>query len=98
MSRAVRVSQWEMGITRAEFVRLLSGVEGFRREALEDGRGAGGDGSLGWRVRWVERPPRRIGGLGVPVLDVELRVEAPDDAEAQRFVKRFLLAFQRAGG
>ncbi len=72
-----------MGITRAEFDRLLPGVPP--------------DSSLAWRVDAVERPPRALGLISMPVLEVTLQVEGPRES-LDRFVERFLLAFQRAGG
>ena len=81
-SRAVH--RWEMGITRAEFDRLLAGVRS--------------DPGLAWRVEAIERPPRRLGLLAMPVLQVTLEVDGGPKAAIDRFVERFLLAFQRAGG
>lgn len=81
-SRAVH--RWEMGITRAEFDRLLAGVP----------RNSG----LHWRVDAIEAAPRRLGLIAMPVLQVTLEVEGGPPAAVDRFVERFLLAFQRAGG
>jgi len=86
-----------MGITRAEFLRLLPAAVGhapFRFEGDE----IRGDGVPSWRIRLREMPQRRIALLALPVLDVELLVEAPSGTETKAFVDRFLLGFQRAGG
>ena len=86
-----------MGITRAEFLRLLPAAVGhapFRFEGDE----IEGDGPPAWRIKLREMPQRRIALLALPVLDVELVIDAPSGTEANAFVQRFLLGFQRAGG
>jgi len=88
---------YEMGITRAEFLRLLPVAVGhapFRFEGDE----IHGDGAPSWRIKLREMPKRRIALVAVPVLDVELVIDAPSATEAKAFVDRFLLGFQRAGG
>jgi hypothetical protein len=85
--------EWEMGITRAEFVRLLPvAVSG---DAFEE-RGDEVLGS-GWRLVLAQKPPRRLALISTPVLAVVLEVEAGGEAAAA-FVARFLLGYQRAGG
>jgi hypothetical protein len=86
-----------MGITRAEFLRLLPAAVG-RAPFLIEGDEIHGHGAPSWRIRLREMPQRRIGLVALPVLEVELAVDAPSDAQAQAFVDRFLLGFQRAGG
>lgn len=86
-----------MGITRAEFLRLLPAAVGdapFRIEGDE----IHGEGAPSWRIRLREMPERRIARVALPVLEVELVVDTPCGAQAQAFVDRFLLGFQRAGG
>jgi hypothetical protein len=51
-----------------------------------------------WRIKLREMPQRRIALLALPVLDVELVIDAPSGTEAKAFLDRFLLGFQRAGG
>lgn len=88
---------YEMGITPADFLRLLPAAVGhapFRFEGDE----IHGDGAPSWRIKLREMPQRRIALLALPVLDVELVIDAPSGTEAQAFVDRFLLGFQRAGG
>lgn len=88
---------YEMGITRADFLRLLPAAVGhapFRFEGDE----IHGDGAPSWRIKLREMPKRRIALLALPVLDVELVIDAPSGTEAKAFVRRFLLGFQRAGG
>jgi len=88
---------YEMGITRADFLRLLPAAVGhapFRFEGDE----IHGDGAPSWRIKLREMPERRIARIALPVLEVELVVDAPSGTEAKAFVDRFLLGFQRAGG
>ena len=88
---------YEMGITRADFLRLLPAAVGhapFRFEGDE----IHGAGAPSWRIRLREMPQRRIALIALPVLDVELVIDAPSGTEAKAFVDRFLLGFQRAGG
>lgn len=77
--------RWEMGITRAEFDRLLP-------VAVAEARG------LRWRIEATEGEPRRVGAISMPVLHVVLEIDGGPGAAVDRFVERFLLAFQRAGG
>ena len=88
---------YEMGITRAEFLRLLPAAVGHAPFRIE-GDEIHGDGALSWRIKLRERPQRRIALIALPVLDVELDIDAPSGTEAKAFIDRFLLGFQRAGG
>lgn len=85
--------RWEMGLTRAEFLRCLPvAVDGATWR--EEGERLLGEG---WRVTVVQKPPRRFSLIALPVLDVVLEVDR-EAGEATEFVRRFLLGFQRAGG
>jgi hypothetical protein len=86
-----------MGITRAEFLRLLPAAVGHAPFRVE-GDEIHGDGAPSWRMKLRELPKRRIALVALPVLDVELVIDASSGADAQAFVDRFLLGFQRAGG
>ena len=86
-----------MGITRAEFLRLLPAAVGHAPFRLEGDEIHGG-GAPSWRIRLRELPERRIARVALPVLEVELVVDAPPGEQAQPFVDRFLRGFQRAGG
>lgn len=89
---------FEMGITRSEFLRLLPlavGSEPYRIEGddiVAEGR------AIAWRVRIEERPGRPFGSLTLPVLAVQLVLDGASGPDARAFVDRFLLGFQRAGG
>ena len=88
---------YEMGITRADFLRLLPAAVGHAPLRIE-GDEIRGDGAPSWRIKLREMPKRRIALVALPVLDVELVIDAPSGTEAKAFVDRFLLGFQRAGG
>ena len=88
---------YEMGITRADFLRLLPAAVGHAPFRFE-GEEIHGDGAPSWRIKLREMPKRRIALVALPVLDVELVIDAPSGTEAKAFVERFLLGFQRAGG
>lgn len=88
---------YEMGITRAEFLRLLPAAVGHAPFRIE-GDEIRADGAPSWRIRLRELPKRRIALVALPVLDVDLVIDAPSGAELQAFVDRFLLGFQRTGG
>ena len=88
---------YEMGISRAEFLRLLPAAVGHAPFRVE-GDEIHGDGAPSWRIKLREMPKRQIALVALPVLDVELVIDAPSGANAQAFIDRFLLGFQRAGG
>jgi hypothetical protein len=88
----------EMGVTRAEFVRLLPAAIGQDEVALTDDAVSGHWEGMHWRLTIAEKPPRRIARLSVPVLEVILEFPGAARAQARPFVERFLRAYQRAGG
>jgi hypothetical protein len=88
---------YDMGITRAEFLRLLPAAVGGAAFRIE-GDDILSAGPPRWRIRLEARPGRGFGPVTIPVLGVALAVEAATPAEAEGFVERFLLGFQRAGG
>ena len=88
---------YQMGITRADFLRLLPAAVGHAPFRIE-GDEIHADGAPSWRIKLREMPKRRIALLALPVLDVELVIDAHSGAEAQAFIERFLLGFQRVGG
>jgi hypothetical protein len=88
---------WDMGITRAEFLRLLPAAAGGTEFHVE-GDEILSAGPPPWRIRLEARPGRGFGPVTIPVLGVALSIDATTPAEAEAFVRRFLLGFQRAGG
>jgi hypothetical protein len=89
--------RYEMSATRAEFLRLL-GVAVGEVPALRGDTIVGRTCGVDWTLRVCERPERRVAQLALPVLDVALECRAADAAQIDRFVARFVLAFQRGGG
>ena len=88
----------EMTLTRADFLRLLPGAVG-RGPVQEAGDSfSGGEGSRSWTLRLVPLEDRRLGSVSLPRHRVELHLEGHTEAEAQAFLTRFLLGFQRGGG
>lgn len=87
-----------MGITRAEFVRLLPAAIGLDEARLTNDALWGTWEGLEWRLTIAQRPSRRIAQLSVPVLEVILDFPGAARAQARPFVERFLRAYQRAGG
>jgi hypothetical protein len=89
---------YEMGITRAEFLRLLPVAVGHAPWRIE-GDDISGEGTrLSWRIRLKEKAGRRFGAVEIPVLEVALDLEGASEAGCAEFLSRFLLGFQRAGG
>jgi hypothetical protein len=90
--------RFEMALTRAEFLRLLPFAVGQPKLRVEGESIAGRTRDVEWMIRIVEQPERRIAGLALPTLDVTLECAAGDRDGVQRFIDRFMRAYQRAGG
>lgn len=88
---------YEMGMTRADFLRLLPAAVGHAAFRIH-GDEIQGDGAPSWQIKLREMPKRQIALVALPVLAVELMVDSPSRTDTQAFVDRFLLGFQRAGG
>jgi hypothetical protein len=88
----------EMGITRAEFLRLLPVAVNHETWHLAGDTIEGAGAAVQWRIHLEDKPARKIGNFALPVLGVTLSIEKPSGKAASRFLDRFLLAFQRAGG
>jgi hypothetical protein len=89
---------YEMGITRAEFLRLLPVAVSHAAWRIEGDDIAGQGTRPSWRIRLKEKAGRRFGAVELPVLEVTLDLEGASEAVCAVFVSRFLLGFQRAGG
>jgi hypothetical protein len=89
---------YEMALTRDDFLRLLPAAVGSAPFRVDGDEIVSQGSSPGWRIRLEDRPPRRLGPVGIPVLAVSLRLEGATAQEAKAFEARFLLGFQRAGG
>jgi hypothetical protein len=89
--------EWEMALTRADFLRLLpEAVQGPFR--VDGDQISGGSGDLGWQITLSVLEPRRIALLVLPRLRVELTLRYTAPATAAAWLQRFMLGFQRAGG
>jgi hypothetical protein len=88
--------RFEMGITRAEFLRLLPVAVGHAACRIEGDDIVADDDA--WWICLEEQPGRRFGAVVLPVLAVTLVLDAMSGEEARIFVERFLLGYQRAGG
>lgn len=89
---------WEMALTRGDFLRLLPAAVGQAPFRVQGDEIASDGGPPAWRIRLEERPARAFGPVAIPVLAVTLFIEDARGDEAQSFVARFLLGYQRAGG
>jgi hypothetical protein len=87
-----------MGITRAEFLRLLPEAVGHADWQVEGDDISGMGTRPSWRIRLKEKAGRRFGAVEIPVLEVTLDLEGAPETDCAVFVSRFLLGFQRAGG
>jgi hypothetical protein len=87
-----------MSITRAEFLRLLPVAVGNAAWRVEGDAIIGEDRMAPWRIRLDEMPARTFGAVTLPVLGVTLDLSGACGPDAEAFVGRFLLGFQRAGG
>ncbi len=98
-----RLLRRDMGYRLDEFDRVLRG--GFCAAAPQlDCQGTPGD----WHIRGADGlsarfkasplPPRRLGMLELPRLQLELDVRAPDESAIDAFLKRFHQHFHKGGG
>jgi len=90
--------QREMGCTRAEFMACLPGAT---RQAHFEIRGevvtvASHGGHV--EISLVQKPPRRLAQIELPVLDVTFRFRALDESARDDFLAHFDLYTRRGGG
>jgi len=94
------VLQRRMSISAAEFLRQLErALDGlcWRRTAPGEAKVEVTGGHL--VLHWQPAPPRRLGRLSLPVLELTLTFPpACPEAARNTFLQRFDLAFQRGGG
>ena len=89
----------EMGLTRADFFRLLPTVlAGSTDAVVYENTVTIGQGSRAIRIELDEGESRRLGTLKIPVLHVLFRFYGHSTADAEAFLARFDRAFQRGGG
>ncbi len=89
----------EMGFPHHEIFRLLpAAVEG-RPYKVSGTVITVEDGSRRVRIGLADQRYRRVGPeLKLPVTDVDLKFEGFSEDEADRFLERFRLHYQRGGG
>lgn len=88
-----------MGLTRADFFRLLPEVLGGGTGAAVAGNKATivqGCGTI--LIELGERESRRLGALKIPILYVSFLFIGHSPADAEAFMIRFDRVFQRGGG
>jgi hypothetical protein len=88
----------EMGADPEEFRRLLPAALGGIEFAGDGDRITARDGHRSVDIEVAPQPPRRLAAMSLPVIRVRLRLDGFADAEADRFLARFRLAYQRGGG
>jgi len=86
----------EMSLTRKEFFRLLPAAVGSFEVDGESVRGF--EGACGWAIRLVPLADRRLGGLALPRLRVEITLEGYTGEERDAFMERFRRGFLHGGG
>lgn len=87
----------EMGLSRAEFARLLPAAAGPGLGEAEGGWTLE-DGPGRVRIRVRALPARNLCRLRLERIEVELAFEGMDPGEVQAFLGRFMASYQRAGG
>lgn len=98
-----RLLRRDMGYRLDEFDSTLRGGFCATAPVLDcsghagDWRITGADG-VSARLRAAPLPPRRLGMLELPRLQLELDIRAPDDAGIDAFLKRFHQHFHKGGG
>lgn len=92
-----REVELEMGLTPAEFRRLLPAALEGRPWQEAEGRLLVQDPGWNLSIEVEARPPRRIALLQVPVTRVRMRF-AGAGTGVDRFLQRFYLHYQRGGG
>ena len=85
-----------MALTREEFLRLLPVAVNHAEyriiaNVISD---IGGE----WRISLEKKPELRIALIVMPVLGVTLEITNATPEKAKRFIARFMLGYQRAGG
>jgi len=88
----------EMGITRDEFIRVLTRAYADDGIKIDGDRVVIADDARKMEITFEQLSPRRIALLSLPVARVTLSFEGFEDGEAEAAVGRFDRHFQRAGG
>jgi hypothetical protein len=94
----MREVEFEMGADVAEFLRLLPAALGGLPFSRDGDRIAARDGGRTVDIDLAPEESRRLAALSLPVTRVRLRLHGFEDDEAELFLARFRLAYQRGGG
>ena len=85
-----------MALTRDEFLRLLPVAVNHAGYQVIENVISQVDGK--WNITLERKPALRIALLVMPVLGVTVEITDATPERANRFIARFLLGYQRAGG
>lgn len=88
---ALTPSEFARGLTNAVHGAVTRGVEPNPSYRIDDGERV-------VLIHCMAMSDRQVGSLRLPRLDVEIELRGFDDAETERFLNRFVLAFLRMGG
>lgn len=88
----------EMGITHADFFRLLPVALGTEDYAVTPTSATAEAGSKSVRIDLGPEGTRQIALLALPQTTVTIALDGYDDEEAEAFMVRFDRAYQRGGG
>lgn len=93
----------DMACTESEWLRWLPAAVGAVPCQVLAGNGGQGNATVTCPqghllLRWLPLPPRVIGLLRMPRLQVQFVFDGVPDEERQRFMRRFDLHTQRGGG
>jgi hypothetical protein len=98
-------NQIEMGYTLNEFSNVLHGnfsaqQSVYRCKDLSQNSWliSHERGSLQTEIRVIQKPPRKLGLLNLPVLGVTFRLISGDSQDEQQFFEKFFRYFHKGGG
>lgn len=90
--------RYDMNITQVEFERLLPAAVAHVPVARADGTYSGGTDGKHWRVMLGPEQERRIALIRLPSREVRIELDGYGEAEAEAWLRRFNLYFQKGGG
>ncbi len=93
-----RIHEKEMGITHAEFFRLLSIALGTDQYSTSTNSASMKNGDKSVKIELGPEGTRQIALLAIARTPVKLTLDGFTDAEAGEFIKKFDRAYQRGGG
>lgn len=96
-SKVIRIRR-EMGVSHAEFLRILAGVPGCENHAVGENIISIGNGEKQVQIHLSPEKERRLGALRLPSTMVEMIFSGHGEAEAERFLATLDNHFRRGGG